>query len=120
MGTKKTERAVRLSARADGLRLIDAPWRHEYFDRAKGNECFISTAVSAPTSADPKNLLLERGKRAVILLNRYPYTMGALMIAPIAHVARFQEIDDETMLEMMILVKRGMAILDRALHPKGY
>ncbi len=61
-----------------------------------------------------------RGNRAVILLNRYPYTMGALMVAPVAHVGRLQDLPEKTVLEMMQLVNRGMEILDRAIHPKGY
>ncbi len=105
---------------ANGLTLIDAPWRHEYFDKPKDKDCFICRAIRDKRGNDQKNLLLWRGTRAVTLLNRYPYTMGALMIAPVQHVAAFRDIDDETMLEMMHLVTRGMEILDAALKPKGY
>jgi ATP adenylyltransferase len=112
---------LRPSARdGSGLTLLDAPWRHKYFDQPKGAGCFISAAVKASPEHDAENLLLVRGERAVILLNRYPYTMGALMVAPIAHVGRLQDLDDDTLLEMMQLVKRGMAILDHAIHPKAY
>jgi ATP adenylyltransferase len=106
--------------RLNGLNLIDAPWRHEYFDKPKQKGCFICRAIKAKPSNDRRNLLLLRGNRAVILLNRYPYTAGALMIAPAEHLARFREIGDETMLEMMHLLKCGMDILDAALQPKGY
>lgn len=56
----------------------------------------------------------------MILLNRYPYTMGALMVVPVAHVDDFRKIDDETMMEMNQLVKRAMDILDAAIQPKAY
>jgi ATP adenylyltransferase len=102
------------------LTLIDAPWRHAYFDKPKEEGCFICRAFRESPRNDAKNLLLVRGARAVIVLNRYPYTMGALMIAPVAHVARLQDLDDDTLLEMMHLVKQGMAILDKAVQPKGY
>jgi ATP adenylyltransferase len=104
----------------DGLTLIDAPWRHEYFDKPKEKDCFICRAIKDKRANDPKNLLLRRGTRAVTLLNRYPYTMGALMIAPAEHIAAFRDIDDETMLEMMHLVTRSMEILDAAIKPRGY
>lgn len=104
----------------NGLTLIDAPWRHEYFDKPKDKDCFICRAIRDKASNDRKNLLLRRGARGVILLNRYPYTMGALMIAPSQHLALFEDVDDETMLEMMHLVTRGIKILDAALKPRGY
>lgn len=112
---------LRPSARTGtGLTMIDAPWRHRYFEQPKDTGCFICRAIAAPTRQDPKNLVLVRGKLGIIMLNRYPYTMGALMIAPIAHIGRFQDIDDETSLELNRLVKKGMAILDAALCPRGY
>lgn len=100
--------------------LIDAPWRHEYFDSPKDEGCFICRAIEAKPRDDAKNLLLVRGDDAVIVLNRYPYTMGALMIAPVAHIGEFQKIPQDTMLEIFHLIKRGMAILTKAVHPKGY
>lgn len=103
-----------------GLTLIDAPWRHKYFDLPKDDGCFICRAIYAAPRQDAKNLLLVRGERAVVMLNRYPYTMGALMIAPIAHVGDYREIDAAALAEMDALVKQGMDILDAALHPKGF
>lgn len=103
-----------------GFTIIDAPWRHEYFDAPKVDGCFICRAVAASPRQDAKNLLLVRGERAILMLNRYPYTMGALMVAPMAHGGDFREIDDETLIEMNRLVKQGMNILDAALHPKAF
>jgi ATP adenylyltransferase len=109
------------SARAgDGLALIDAPWRHEYFDSPKEPGCFICRAIADAPDHDAQNLLLVRGDEAVIMLNRYPYSMGALMIAPVMHVGDFRRVPDGTLLEMNRLIKRGMDILDRAIHPKAF
>ena len=102
------------------LDLIDAPWRHKYFELPKDDGCFMCRAIHAAPRHDAKNLLLVRGERALVMLNRFPYTMGALMVAPFAHVADFREIDDATLLEMNQLVKRAMNILDAAIHPKAY
>jgi ATP adenylyltransferase len=103
-----------------GHTLIDAPWRHAYFALPKDENCFICRAIAANPKQDAKNLLLVRGERAIIMLNRYPYTVGALMVAPMAHVSDYREIDDETLAEMDRLVKRSMNILDAALSPKAY
>jgi ATP adenylyltransferase len=103
-----------------GLTLIAAPWRHKYFEQPPDPECFICRALAAEPSEDAKNLLLVRGQRAVIILNRYPYTMGALIIAPVAHVADLRLVDDESALEMTQLVKYGMNILEAAIHPPSF
>lgn len=104
----------------NGLEMIDAPWRHKYFELPKDEGCFICRAVAANPRHDAKNLLLVRGARALVMLNRFPYTMGALMVAPFAHVGDYRALDDETLLEMNQLVKRAMNILDAAIHPKAY
>ncbi|MGE5138706.1 MAG: HIT family protein [Rudaea sp.] len=104
----------------NGLTLIDAPWRHKLFSKKSDPECFICRAISSSPRNDAKNLLLTRGRRAVTVLNRYPYTMGALMVAPVDHVADILQVDDSTLLEIMDLVKQGIATLDEAIHPKGY
>lgn len=103
-----------------GNSLIDAPWRHKYFDSPKQDECFICRAIASNPRNDAKNLLLLRGDRAVVMLNRYPYTMGALMVAPVAHVGDFRALDEETLLEMNRLVKRGLNILASAVHSGAY
>jgi ATP adenylyltransferase len=102
------------------LGLIDAPWRHKYFELPKDAACFICRAIYDAPRHDAKNLILVRGTHALVMLNRFPYTMGALMVAPIAHVGDFRALDDETLFEMNQLVKRAMNILDAAIHPKAY
>lgn len=103
-----------------GFTLIDAPWRHKYFDAPRDPDCFICHAIDADRRSDRKNLLLVRGERAILMLNRYPYTMGALMVAPNAHLGDYRALDDATLLEMNGLVKRAMNILDAAIDPKAY
>lgn len=110
----------RLESESSRLTLIDAPWRHEYFDRPGRRGCFICHAVRQAPSNDRANLLLVRGDKGVIVLNRYPYTVGALMVAPVAHLASIVDIEDSTLLDMLHLLKQGIAILDTALEPKGY
>jgi len=105
---------------AERFTIIEAPWRHKYFDLPKEDACFICRAIYDAPRQDAKNLLLARGERAIIMLNRYPYTMGALMVAPVAHVGDFCAIDDDALSEMNQLVKRALNILDAAIQPKAY
>ncbi|MCG3141772.1 MAG: AP-4-A phosphorylase [Anaerolineae bacterium] len=104
----------------NGLTIIEAPWRHKYFEQPKDDACFICRAIAAPPRRDAKNLLLVRGKDALIMLNRFPYTTGALMVAPYAHYGDFRAHADETLTEMNRLVKLSMNVLDAAFKPTAY
>ncbi len=104
----------------NGLEIIHAPWRHKYFALPHDPGCFICRAVAANPRNDAKNLLLVRGQRALIMLNRFPYTTGAMMVAPYAHLGDFRAPDDETLMEMNRLVQWSMNVLDAAFKPKAY
>ncbi len=103
------------------MTLVDAPWRHNLFDQKQSDpECFICRAWRENPRNDARNLLLLRGQDALIILNRYPYTMGALMVAPVAHSADIFHVSQETLCEIMELVKTGMRVLGHSIHPRGY
>ncbi len=121
MAAKSKTRRSRPSAReGNGLTLIDAPWRHKLFDKKADPDCFICRAIADSPRNDRKNLLLIRGDRAVVVLNRYPYTMGGLMVAPVQHIGDMLQVPEETLLEMMRLIKQGIRILDKSIYPRGY
>jgi ATP adenylyltransferase len=66
------------------------------------------------------NLIVARGERAFVILNRYPYTSGHIMIVPFDHVGTFEEMDDETCAEVMHLIRQGISTLDHVYKPDGY
>ena len=101
---------------------IWAPWRLEYVkDASKDNEsqCIFCAAL-APEEDDETNLIVHRGKTCFVILNKFPYTNGHLMVAPYEHVATLQTLDDEATAEMMSLVRRGMTALESSYAPHGY
>jgi ATP adenylyltransferase len=101
---------------------IWAPWRLEYVkDASKDNEsqCIFCAAL-APEDDDEANLIVHRGKTCFVILNKFPYTNGHLMVAPYEHVATLQALDDEATAEMMSLVRRGMTALESSYAPHGY
>jgi ATP adenylyltransferase len=100
---------------------IWAPWRLEYVKDAskdKESECIFCAALEA--GDDEANLIVERGERCFVILNRFPYTNGHLMIAPYEHVAELQGLDEETVAEVMSLAQRGIAALQQSYAPHGY
>lgn len=95
-----------------------APWRIEFLEAEKGEGCFLCR--KAGEDRDEENLVLLRSKQTFVLLNRYPYTNGHLMVAPYAHEGRLTELDPSVLQEMMVLVQRSMRVLEHTLHPSGY
>ncbi len=78
----------------------------EYIEGHTGSsECLF---CELPNSDD--NLILHRGAEAYVVLNRYPYTNGHLMVVPYAHQASIEDLEDATLLEVMKLSSRALAV----------
>ena len=75
---------------------------------------------SRQASDDEANLIVHRGERCFVILNKFPYTNGHLMVAPYEHMATLPEVDAETIAEMMALAQRAMAGLEQRYSPHGY
>jgi ATP adenylyltransferase len=100
---------------------IWAPWRLEYVkDASKDNSdaCVFCAALEA--GDDEANLIVHRGERCFVILNKFPYTNGHLMVAPYDHVAAIQELEPETVAELMALAQRSMNALETGYSPHGY
>jgi ATP adenylyltransferase len=100
---------------------IWAPWRLEYVkDAAKDvdDECIF--CVTADEGDDEAALIVHRGDRCFVILNKYPYTNGHLMVAPFEHVATIQGLDAETATELMSLAQQSISILERKYEPHGF
>ena len=114
MKSKKTQAPRRRSKRNN----IWAPWRIEYILGHKDDGCFLCDMFRARN--DRKNHILARGRTCGIVMNRYPYSTGHLMVAPYRHVAPMTKLTRAERSEMMELTNRCIAILDRVMHPQGY
>lgn len=100
---------------------IWAPWRLEYVkDASKDSDESCLFCVTAAEEDDEANLIVHRGERCFVILNKFPYTNGHLMVAPFAHLATVQELDDETSTEMMALARRAIEVLEDKYSPHGY
>ena len=94
------------------------PWRSTYMhERKKMDGCLFCEA--AASSRDEENLVVHRAELNFVILNRYPYTSGHIMIAPYAHVSRLAHTSEAAADEMMQLTRRAEQILEGAYHPDG-
>jgi ATP adenylyltransferase len=83
----------------------------------KSKSCLFCAAAAAPDSAE--SLVVYRGARAFVLLNRYPYTNGHVMVAPISHDAWLSQSDRETREELISLLARAEKILVETYRTDG-
>ena len=98
---------------------IWAPWRLAYVkDASKDTECIFCAKPAEEN--DEETFIVHRGDRCFVILNTFPYTNGHLMVAPFEHIAKLQELDPDTVAEVMALAGRAMQIVDDAYGPEGY
>ncbi|HSB63332.1 MAG TPA: HIT domain-containing protein [Thermoanaerobaculia bacterium] len=97
--------------------VLFAPWRYEYLVAEKSEACIFCEA--AASEGGDESLVVSRGRRVFVILNRYPYTNGHLMVAPYRHEARLSDSDEETLSELVTVVARGEKILGETYRTDG-
>jgi ATP adenylyltransferase len=99
-----------------------APWRLAYVANPKPpaaeGDCFICTGLAQ--ADDRANLIAQRGPHSVVLLNRFPYNNGHLLVAPTAHKGHLRELDDAEALELQHTLARMIELLGELMHPDGW
>lgn len=96
------------------------PWRYQYMQQAASEnqpECIFCDAVARKDDAE--TLIVHRAAKTFVILNRFPYTSGHVMIVPYAHVAELNLCDRETLAEMMHLAQRAETTLRANYKPDG-
>ncbi|OQW96415.1 MAG: HIT family hydrolase [Verrucomicrobia bacterium A1] len=96
-----------------------APWRIEYIKEVPKGGCFLCDILRAGGD-DRVNLVLKRGTVCAVVMNRYPYNNGHLMVAPYRHVARLADLTPAERLETMDLLDLSVAVLTSAIRPDGF
>jgi ATP adenylyltransferase len=95
------------------------PWRYRYVAEAKNQVgCVFCNAAAA--NQDEEWLIVQRAVQNFVILNRYPYTTGHVMVVPYAHTADFSGLDRATAGEMMLLTQRVQAAIEDVYHPDGF
>ena len=103
-----------------------APWRMEYIDGlgesaavGEGDGCFLCR-YRDQADRDADNLVLWRGAHCLAVMNRFPYTGGHTMVAPLAHVADLGELPPAGMVEMLSMVRDLQTLLGDVVRAQGF
>jgi len=95
-----------------------APWRMEFIQEEKRDGCIF--CILPAETKDRDNLILHRGEHSFVILNKYPYSSGHLMVVPYLHTIQMGELTAETHLEMMHLVDLSMKVITESMQAQGY
>jgi ATP adenylyltransferase len=94
-----------------------APWRVEFLESIP-DECIF--CENPKRGDDEKYLILIRGKYSFVMLNKYPYNSGHLMVSPYRHVLKLEELNQGESLEMLRLLQTCSTLLEKAYEPAGF
>jgi ATP adenylyltransferase len=97
-----------------------APWRLEYIATADEQSGCVFCEEAAGTLGADASLLVYASTEAIVILNKYPYSSGHLMVAPRRHLGALAEIADREALEIHRLAVRATAVLGDVYGPGGY
>jgi ATP adenylyltransferase len=104
------------------LEQLWAPWRLAYVTGAKepapDDTCFLCDGLAG--TDDRRSLIVRRTPRSVVVLNRFPYNNGHLLVAPRAHKGKLDELDAAELLETLETLREMVRALDGLMHPDGY
>ena len=100
------------------MRYLWAPWRMDYILEEKQKGCIF---CKKPTErGNEKNLILYQGKYAFVMMNKFPYNNGHLMVVPKRHCLDLEALDDKELKELFYLLKASIQVLKSSLHPQGF
>ncbi len=101
------------------MKRIFTPWRKDYMAGERAPGCFLCTAAAAPVAQWPELLVVHRDASRLILLNKFPYTTGHLLLAPIAHVATPAVADAAQAASFGSAQRALLEILQKSYQPPG-
>jgi ATP adenylyltransferase len=104
---------------SEKLKYIWSPWRMDYIkDPHKDESCVFCLVQEKAESVD--TLVVVRSLRTYLILNRFPYTSGHLMVVPYEHHANLEDLHQDTRAEIMEMAAKATHVLKEIYHPEGF
>jgi ATP adenylyltransferase len=100
------------------MRKLWAPWRMTYILQKKKRGCFLCEGLL--DRKDEENLILYRGSFAFVIMNRFPYNNGHLMVVPRRHCLRLEDLSAREGQELFRLLQISVRVLESSLVPHGF
>jgi len=102
------------------MKQVWAPWRMDYILEHSDADCFICDIFAQSVEQDKKNLIIYRGETCGIVMNRFPYSNGHLLVAPYRHIPDLKPLNDQERAEIMTLTTLSTTLLSKIMNPDGF
>jgi len=100
------------------MEILWAPWRMEYVSSDNKGECIFCPGEDR--RQDEQRLILFIGNLSIILMNRFPYINGHLLVAPLRHISTLNALSAEEKLDLITQVEKSIGVLKEVLRPEGF
>jgi ATP adenylyltransferase len=101
------------------MKVLWAPWRMEYIlSNQQGGDCIFCPGHDR--DRDEARLILYTGSLSVVVMNRFPYINGHLLVAPMRHVSGLESLSQEELLALMDMVRKAVEVLKKVMNPEGF
>ena len=97
------------------MKTVWAPWRMEYILSEKEEACIFCLAL-----AERNNLTLYKGTISMVMMNKFPYINGHLLVSPRRHISSLNEMTTEEMSDLLRTIKESIGILKKVMKPDGF
>ena len=97
-----------------------APWRISFIRSKKEQGCFMCNNKEARESSPEEELIVARYQHCFVILNRYPYNSGHLLIAPYRHIGDIAALETEEAHEIMDVCIKAKKVLQKVMSPQAY
>ena len=99
------------------MRKLWAPWRGEFILGKKEKGCIFCKRLKG--KKDEKNLILFRGEKSFVIMNRFPYNAGHLMVCPNRHTGKFENLTESEIADLMKTTQLSIKVIKSALKPQA-
>lgn len=100
------------------MKVLWAPWRMDYILSEKEKDCIF--CVYPQRTDDRDTLILYRAAGVFVIMNKYPYNNGHLMVVPYHHASTLEGFPDDVLAELMTVTGYAVECLRKAFHPEGF
>lgn len=96
-----------------------APWRIDFIRSEKDGHCFLCKNQT-PSDEENEKIIVKRGQTVFVIMNRYPYNAGHVMVAPYRHIGDISELTEAERLELMDCAIESQEVLKKLMNPDGF
>lgn len=115
-GITEVDHSPRMSTSGFPEGFLSIPWKKQYIFSKKSNTCIFCDIINGKVPGD----IIFKDKHLMVILNKFPYNSGHLLVIPIKHVECIESLDDNELLLLIKAVKTSVEILKDAYNPQGF